>query len=221
MVFNPLPESIQNRPYWQYGTGTHASKSRNIIGSVKLNSRTDEGYDVKICHLVIQGSSQWVVRRNVTQNCNIGRIEKNVLELLNEAGTISLRNHDLHCYVSYKIFAKDVDGTSAALFLDTAQLENSVEVHPWKELKTIVDKVHRHLCGQSNFSELKICVERSKLRDLNVDKYLARVLESFSNCITTALEKQASNETLSFMSRGLIKLLVPTTCFLKNFLCCT
>lgn len=40
-IFEELPESVRNRPYWQYGTGSHASKSRRIIDSVLVSALND------------------------------------------------------------------------------------------------------------------------------------------------------------------------------------
>ena len=72
--YEPLPESVSNRPYWQYGSGNHASESRRIIGSVMLFARTDLGNCVDIRHLIIEGSSQWLIGKNVTKHCNIEHI---------------------------------------------------------------------------------------------------------------------------------------------------
>lgn len=63
----PLPLSIQPTPFWQYGSGNHASAPRKIIASVTLSAVSDEGNPVEIRHLVIDGSSQWFIGRNVTR----------------------------------------------------------------------------------------------------------------------------------------------------------
>lgn len=62
---DPLPKSIADRPYWQYGNGNHASQRRKILGSFVLTILSDNGNPVQISHLIIEGSSSWVIGRNV------------------------------------------------------------------------------------------------------------------------------------------------------------
>ena len=80
-TFDELPNEIVHRPYWQYGNGNHASKSKRIIGSILIDAISDQGNIVRIRHLVIEGSSKWIVGRNITKHCNIQRIGGNLLEL--------------------------------------------------------------------------------------------------------------------------------------------
>ena len=56
--FNPLPDSISDCTHWQYGTGTHSSDSRRMLGSVMLSASMADGALVNINHIVIEGSSQ-------------------------------------------------------------------------------------------------------------------------------------------------------------------
>lgn len=56
--FGELPKVVRHRPFWQHGTGSHASKLRFIIGSVYINARSYEGAEVRINYLIIEGSSQ-------------------------------------------------------------------------------------------------------------------------------------------------------------------
>jgi len=150
--YGMLPDIVKNRPYWQYGIGSHASKSRRIIGSVVITARSDQGGDVSIRHLVIQGSSQWIIGRNVTSSCNMVRIGRNVLELPGNSGTVSLVNHDLHCYVPFETFCAgylEPLKVNAVMFCATSKLDDAVEKRPWSEVKAIIDKIHRHICGHS------------------------------------------------------------------------
>lgn len=73
----PLPNSVKGRPYWQYGRGEHSSKPRRILGSVFLITIFDQGTPVGIRHLIIDGSSSWVIGRNVTPKANINHIGGN------------------------------------------------------------------------------------------------------------------------------------------------
>lgn len=95
-----LPKHLQSRPYWQCGNGEHSSETRKILGLVLLSSRTDNGDTVTICHLIIEGSSQWIIGRNVTRKCNVERIATNTLILPDKEDSISLVDYDLHVDVS-------------------------------------------------------------------------------------------------------------------------
>lgn len=68
---DPLPNSVVDTPFWQYGSGSHASPKRAILGSILIPAYTTNGNVLQIRHLVIDGSSQWVIRRNVTRKSNI------------------------------------------------------------------------------------------------------------------------------------------------------
>ncbi len=100
-----------------------------------LKAKSDQGDEVSIMHLIIEGSCQWVNGRNLTTKCNIFRIGKNVLQLPDNAGTISVQNFDLHCYVPCEVFSDRFDGASATIFCATAKLENSAEFRPWQKVK--------------------------------------------------------------------------------------
>lgn len=45
---DPLPSSIADRPFWQYGIGEHSSDVRRIIGSVMVSATSDQGNPVSI-----------------------------------------------------------------------------------------------------------------------------------------------------------------------------
>lgn len=47
-VYEPIPDSVVNCPLWQYGSGTHSSKARKIIGSVFLCATSDQGAPAQI-----------------------------------------------------------------------------------------------------------------------------------------------------------------------------
>ncbi len=67
----PLPDSISDRNHWQYGTGSHSSESRRMLGSEMLSASLADGTIVNINHIVIEGSSQWIIGRHVTAKCDI------------------------------------------------------------------------------------------------------------------------------------------------------
>lgn len=94
-ALDPIPDSLASRPFWQYGVGAHASQAKPILGSILLDATSDDGVTVKIRHLVIEGSSQWIIGRNVTTHCDIIHSRGDYLQL-KSGSRISLCDHDLH-----------------------------------------------------------------------------------------------------------------------------
>lgn len=91
---------------------------------------SDSGTLVNVRHLFIEGTSQWVIGRNVTCICSIIHIGHNVLQLPEDPNDadpdfISLVDHGLHSYVPYHAFVSH-DRISplekTTIFCATAQL---------------------------------------------------------------------------------------------------
>ena len=104
-----LPIDIAHRPYWQHGIGEHSSQSNKIIGSVLIDLEADQENTIRIRHLVIQGSSQWIIGRYSTKNCNILRMNGSQMQLPTLTSSrkhmsICPVNYDLHCYIPLSVF---------------------------------------------------------------------------------------------------------------------
>lgn len=80
LSLDPISNSLGSVTHWQFRYGPHASASRKILGSVVLTAKVDRGNDVKIRHVVVDGSSQWVIRRNLTSKTNILYAHTNVIQ---------------------------------------------------------------------------------------------------------------------------------------------
>ena len=79
---DPMPSCLENATQWQYGSGEHSSAPRKILGSYVLTLISDNGNEVRIRHLVLDGSSQWVIGKNVTGKCDILHAKQNALSLI-------------------------------------------------------------------------------------------------------------------------------------------
>ena len=100
VIFGPIPEELNSCTHWQFGLGSHVSPRRRILGSVTLHLMTDSGSLITIRHLVIEGSSQWVLGRNITRTCNILHIGRHALQLPSVSNEfVSLMDHDRHSHV--------------------------------------------------------------------------------------------------------------------------
>ena len=73
------------------------------MGSVMLTILSDRGTPVNIRHLIIKGSSSWVIGRNVTRLTDIIYINGNCSQFnvpeTGESNTIQLNDHDFHNYI--------------------------------------------------------------------------------------------------------------------------
>ena len=100
---DPLPAAIADSTHWQYGSGAHSSESRRMLGSIIISAKLNDGTDINIRHIVIEGSSQWVIGRNVTTKCDIIHTNGDYLKLSDQV-RIPLQNVDMHSYVPSHIF---------------------------------------------------------------------------------------------------------------------
>lgn len=136
--FQPLRKELQSRPFWQYGDGDHCSDSRRILGSVILSVHTDMGSTINVCHLTIDGSSQWVIGRNVTRKCNIEHFDCNKVVLPCKEDAIALVDFDFHSYIPYEKFQPDpytsCCETRNKIYCATAQISQILS-RPWSKLR--------------------------------------------------------------------------------------
>lgn len=204
-TLDPVPDCISGRANWQYGIGDHASASKPIIGSIVLEARSDDGGKVYVRHLVIAGSSQWIIGRNVTKSCDIIRSDGNYILLPNKS-KVSLVDYDLHCYVPYEAFVPAVQkrskSSTSKLFCAAATIRNTGISRPWSEVKKIVDKVHKYICGHASFSDIKTLLERNNIWSDEVMKYVSRTMESCTRCLHTSEPKQARKVSIRSLNRS-------------------
>lgn len=104
--FDPIPYALPGVSRFKYGTGAHSSMSRKMLGSIVLTATSVSGTKMKIRHMVIEGSSQWIVRKNVTSKVKIDHIERNALLFWNYHNLDSLRfvEHNFSSYIQQYIF---------------------------------------------------------------------------------------------------------------------
>lgn len=133
---------IADRIHWQYGSGSHANDSRQMIGSVMISARPNDGTEVNIRHTVIGRSSQRLIGRKGTFKCNTIHTNGNYQKPSNQK-IIPLQNTDMYSYVPSYIFLNPTNHNRsnfhANLFCGTASIDESTNVRLWSELKKIID----------------------------------------------------------------------------------
>lgn len=163
---DPVPVQIQSRPYWQYGKGSHASSKRKILGSILLKANSDSGAPVLIRHLVLDGSSQWVIGRNFTKSCNILHMDTNVLQFRlpdQTFDTLSLTEDGDHSYLSFQVFCSNEGHLDGSVVDLVCSYTADSDIRPWSEVKKIIDRVHAHVCGHSSYEDMKLLLAQQHL----------------------------------------------------------
>lgn len=100
--YDAVTISVVHYEYWKYGYGNHASDKWRIIGSVIIVCRSDLNRPGEIRHLVLEGSSQWLLGRNVTRACNNLHTNDNRFQFPSSNGImdyLSLYDSEKHSYV--------------------------------------------------------------------------------------------------------------------------
>ena len=217
----PLPDCIADRPWWQYGNGDHSSETRRILGSVYLSVRGDSGITFRIRHLVIEGSTQWVIGRNFTTNVDILNASGSCVRCpLPNGGfeTLKLQNFDMHSYVNktrfyHEDFRSVCDPTAIAICAAATRQNNS-----WKQLCAVIDKVHHHVCGHSNFSDIKLLLQRNGLWTDSCTEYLAQKLDSCEHCHAVRQPQKPRTVSLNNLSREFNEVVLVDHMFLDDLI---
>ena len=129
-----------------------------MVASVMICAKLNNGTEVNIRHIVIEGTSQWPIGRNVTTKYDIIHTNGNYPKLSNRTKT-ALQNIDMHSYVLSYIFLDRTNSNcsnfDAKLLCATVIIKESTSVLPWSELRNIIYKVHKHFFGQASQVTLK------------------------------------------------------------------
>lgn len=197
---DPIPRSLQGFSYFQYGTGSHASQSRKILGSVVLTAYSDSNRPIDITHIVLRGSSQWIVGRNVTRKADIQHINGNALVFcvgeLDERDSIKLFNDKFLSYIPMDRFSQTKNFSSIS-----ALSARPVPKRTWNEIKHIIEKVHKHVCGHASFSDFKMLLERNNIWNAAVEEYICQLINNCRSCKKSALPSPSRKVSISMMSK--------------------
>lgn len=197
---DPVPKTLNGYTQWQYGTGTHASAARDILGSVMISGHSDNGRCVEIRHLVLDGSSQWVIGKNVTKYANILHADQKVIEFMvgDVKDSFSMIEHEFLSYIPLVAFAPKAKRLSVMLCLNGNICNN----YSWNETKSIINKVHRHVCGHANYTDMRLLLERNNMWSDVVSDYVGNIIESCTACRSTAPPQPSRKVSISSLSRN-------------------
>ena len=167
-----------------------------MLESVVVCSCLEDGTVINIKNIVIQWSAQWVIGRNVTAKCDIIHSKGNYLKLPNNI-EVSQGNVDLHSYIPSRFFLNERFSLNACfqakIYCASSTVSESENNLSWREVKKIIRKVHKHVCGHARSSAIQILLERNAMLNPEVQKYLRRFVESCIHC-AKAYDKAFHNE---------------------------
>lgn len=161
---------------------------------------SDNSINVLIWHLVIDGSSQRVVGKNVTKYANIIHADQNAVgfQVDGVAGYFSTIEHEFLIYIPLDAFAPNSSDETALTCLNSTLSGN----WSWKQTKAVIDKVHRHVCGHASFTDKRLLFERKNLWYDMVANCVAWLVKSCAACCLTVPLQLSRKVSISSLSRS-------------------
>ena len=130
----------------------------------------------------------------------------------------------MHSYVPSYIFLKGANTSCstyrAKLCCATGNFHESTNQLPWPELKKIIDKVNKHVCGHPSLSGIQILLLHNNMWCDEVEKNLNRVVSSYTDCARTHEPKQVRKVSPSFINRSFNKVVCIDHFHLGNLRIC-
>lgn len=185
-AIDAISEEQNGCTHWQYGTGEHSSEKRLILGSTCLSFLSHAGISIKVCHKVLEEPSQWILGRNNTRKVDIEHVRRHALTFPLDQTTDSIRMIDCNrlssvptSHVTASI-NKDGDTVLSAMSVMAISEMN------WSDMKKIVDKFHRHICGHEKYTEIKCLLEHNDMQNDIIQSYVTQIITDCRSCHETA-----------------------------------
>lgn len=164
----------------------------------------DNGKPVEICHIIVGGSSPWLLCRTRFRMCYILHVAANCLRFppsYGKSDTISLGDFDHHSYVPLKLV--DLSPSTAILsgFRATGTNKAVKTSMSWYRIKWVIDRVHERTCGQAQFPYIKPLVVINGLWNEAENHYLASIISSCRHFLATSGPSRIQNVSLSSVTR--------------------
>lgn len=185
----PVQPTVSDRPFGQYGRDGHARYVRAILGSVVLEALVPDATIAEITHMVLEGSSKWVIGRNETKHGDVGNINIPFMFFQSSSdGEQHVNNnveHDMLLYQPIQLFCStgvtDLDRESPLSEISGAVVKKpSADVTtalPWVKLRPITDRVQSHVCGHADFGDIRILLDRNQLWSNDARRYPSGIVD--------------------------------------------
>lgn len=128
---------------------------------------------------MIEGSFQWITDRKIIRRCNMMNIGKHSLDLPNipPADSIAMIDHEMYSHISIDCFTSsdphlqcmssskatlNAPLSSMAVTTHTSKARKEL-VATWSSILPLVDRVNRHVCGHSTYTDMQTLFVRNGL----------------------------------------------------------
>lgn len=104
--------------------------------------------------------------------------------------TLPLLEINYHLYLPYSLFSSSDRPSTISTAPVTAAMDSSVSVSDkCSSMRHIINRVHRHICGDVTYSDMGTLVKRNKIWSADVAKFMSTVLvlNSLPCCINQTL----------------------------------
>lgn len=183
---DPIPSSLTGVTHWQFCVGDHASASRRILGSTVIAVKADSGRLIQIRHLVIVGCSQCVIGRNDTSKDYIIHVGRNATHIIQDGveDCISMVNRVHLSFIPLSSFG--LNGNDDYEHVLSCLSGNTLVDKPWSHVKSVVDKVHKHICSHANLTDFRLHLQRNEMWNEAVANYVYQLVGQWISCRATA-----------------------------------
>lgn len=159
-----------------------------------------------------------MIGRNVTSKANIENTGRNAIVFVTKGveDCISTINRDFLSFIQLDRFIPSLPETninqgSTLSYMSAMSLTES----SWSDVKRIIDKIHKHVCGHASFSDFKLLPERNFLWNDAVSRYLSEVVNACPACRSTATPQPSHKISISSLSKALNEALCIDHLFLE------
>lgn len=156
---------------------------------------------------MIHGSLNWVIGHNVTSACNIKHTGRNALAISDGDAHITMINRGFHSFITAEGFSCPSICASTVEVVDEQPASTKSNYVPWKQLKRIVYRLHRHVCGHVKFPDMRTILVRNGMWRLHAQVYVVQTVNECVNCVsyaTTPPNRRVSLSSLDSESNNVI-----------------
>lgn len=141
-------------------------------------------------------------RKKCYQTCKHIACRTHVAKFLvnGEADCFSLSEDVFLSYVPLEAFAPKARKEFASLSCLSGNVQRS---YSWDQTKAIFVKVHKRLCGHANFTNMRLLLQRNNIWFDVVADYVAKLVESCTAYLLTAISQPSHKASISSLSRKL------------------
>lgn len=151
------PSSLTGHTHWKCGNRNQASYRWLILVSTVLTKTSCYSRTFQISNQILDGSSQWVIVRNINLQANLEHIGNNIITFLIEADSdfISSTYYKFLRYIDLSRFTKTEQGG----FVLSCHNVRNIIYNQWSEVRLILDKIHKHACGNAMYTYFQLLLE--------------------------------------------------------------